>query len=213
MSRKPISWLLVLIAAVFAIAGWSIYTKAKQGKRLLPASNTVTAKLPSQVTIFPSDPIRGSADAPVTIIEFGDFACAYCAQAAAIINKVMSENPNKFKLIWKDFPLPSHNQAMAAAEAAQCAARQGKFWQYYDALWARQGNLSEAAYLSIVGQVGLDLNSFSLCREQHATKPLIELNIAEAKAIGVDGVPFFIINGQVIDGLIDYATLRSFLGD
>ena len=196
---------------VFFIAGWSVYNRSRPIDLAGQQNTSGITKLPTEVTIYPSDPVKGNQEAKVTIIEFGDFACTYCAQAAVTLNKVLSEQVGQYELIWKDFPLPSHTQAMMAAEAAQCAARQGKFWQYHDALWRRQVDLKEATLISIVGEVGIDLESFNRCLSSHETKPLIELNIAEGKALGVDGAPYFIINGQVIDGLITEDQLRAFL--
>jgi len=110
-----------------------------------------------------------------------------------------------------DVPLNSTGmrQAQAAAEAAQCAARQGKFWEYHDALFQVQDNLSDIMYLSLAGEVGLNYETFSSCLTNHATLPLVERNLAEGTAIGVDGTPFFIINGQAVSGLITPEQLQA----
>lgn len=212
MFRNPITWILLAIALVLALAAVNIIKSRPISPRSQIVSSTKTVtKLPSQVRIFPSDPVRGAAEAPITIIEFGDFECGYCAQAAVTLEKFIQDNPGKLKLIWKDFPLPSHIQAKAAAEAAQCAARQGRFWQYHDALFQRQGNLNGINYLNLAGEAGLNFESFTQCLQNHETLPLVQLNIAEGAAVGVDGTPFFIINGEVFSGLLSADDLTALI--
>ena len=213
MFRNPITWLFVVIMLVLVVAVWhTVGRLPRQPVSPTPASTTVgSTKLPSQVSVFASDPVRGAPAATVTIVEFGDFECPYCAQVAPTLENAISQSNGKLKLVWKDFPLPSHAQAQAAAEAAQCAARQGKFWEYHDALFQAQDNLSDIMYLSLAGEVGLNYEAFSSCLTNHATLPLVERNLAEGTSIGVDGTPFFIINGQAVSGLITPEQLEALL--
>ena len=213
MFRNPITWLFVVIMLVLVVAVWhTVGRLPRQPVSPTPASTTVgSTKLPDQVSVFPTDPVRGAPAATVTIVEFGDFECPYCAQVAPTLENAISQSNGKLKLVWKDFPLPSHAQAQAAAEAAQCAARQGKFWEYHDALFQAQDNLSDIMYLSLAGEVGLNYEAFGSCLTNHATLPLIERNLAEGTSIGVDGTPFFIINGQAVSGLITPEQLEALL--
>jgi len=213
MFRNPITWLFVVIMLVLVVAVWhTVGRLPRQPVSPTPASTTVgSTKLPDQVSVFPTDPVRGAPAATVTIVEFGDFECPYCAQVAPTLENAISQSNGKLKLVWKDFPLPSHAQAQAAAEAAQCAARQGKFWEYHDALFQAQDNLSDIMYLSLAGEVGLNYEAFSSCLTNHATLPLVERNLAEGTSIGVDGTPFFIINGQAVSGLITPEQLEALL--
>ena len=213
MFRNPITWLFLGIVVVLGVAVWNTAARMpRQPASPTPASTTVgSTKLPSQVSVFASDPVRGAPAATVTIVEFGDFECPYCAQVAPTLENAISQSNGKLKLVWKDFPLPSHAQAQAAAEAAQCAARQGKFWEYHDALFQAQDNLSDIMYLSLAGEVGLNYEAFSSCLTNHATLPLVERNLAEGTSIGVDGTPFFIINGQAVSGLITPEQLEALL--
>lgn len=213
MFRNLIGWLLIVIVLIFLI--WGLTIQQNKPKKLTssfiaPPINQST-KLPSQVRVFPADPFIGSKDAELTIIEFGDFQCLYCAQSAAIIAKAMNDNPGKIKLIWKDFPLPGSAQAQTAAEAAQCANRQGKFWQYHDALFSHQDNLNSNLYLSIAGEIGLNIEGFNRCLNNRETLPLIQLNIKEGQSIGVDGTPYFIINGEAFSGLITSEQIKILL--
>ena len=213
MLRNPVTWLLFVVVLVLAVAIFiTAKNQPKETKPTPPVNSAIgSTKLPSQVSIFPSDPVLGTAEAKVNIIEFGDFECIYCAEVAVTIKKVINENPGKIRLVWKDFPIPSHTNAQAAAEAAQCAARQGKFWQYHDVLFQNQSNLNEANYLSLAGQVGLNYEKFNQCLKNHETLPLVQNNFAEGQAIGVDGTPYFIINGEVFSGILTEDQLKSLL--
>lgn len=210
MWRNPVTWLFIAIALVLGLAVWHNVNKLPD-KNSNQAINKLAGptKSASEVSIFPSDPVSGSVKAEVTIVEFGDFECTYCSQVAVSLVKVMNDYPGRIKLVWKDFPLPAHANAQAAAEAGQCAARQGQFWQYHDALFQNQANLNETTYLTLAGQLGLDFDKFSQCLQKHEVLPLIELNINEGKAIGVDGTPYFVINGQPASGILTEEQLRS----
>ncbi len=210
MWRNPVTWLFVLIVLVLGVAVWHNINKLPKDRTVPQASDYPSqTKRADEVIIFPSDPVLGSLQAEVTIIEFGDFECVYCSQVATSLVNVISEYPDKIKLVWKDFPLPSHTNSQVAAEAGQCAARQGKFWQYHEALFRSQANLSETTYLTIAGQLGLDLDKFSQCLKNRETLPLVQLNQTEGQAIGVDGTPYFVINGQAFSGILTEAQLRS----
>ncbi|MDZ4230140.1 MAG: thioredoxin domain-containing protein [Candidatus Veblenbacteria bacterium] len=211
MFRNPIAWLFVAIVLVLAAAVWNTTARLPRQpvSQTPPVTSLPVTKLPGQVSIFPTDPVRGETGASVTVVEFGDFECPYCAETAVTVEKVISQSGGKLKLVWKDFPLPSHSQAQAAAEAAQCAQRQGKFWEYHDALFSKQDSLNSTTYLSLAGELGLDFDNFSRCLSSHETLPLIERNLAEGTAIGVDGTPFFVINGQAVSGVLTEDQLRS----
>lgn len=211
MWRQPIIWLFALIAVVLGVAIWQTVGHSSSESIKKTSPSVQATKSASEVVIFPFDPVKGQLGASLTIIEFGDFECVYCAQTASTIGKVIAENPGKIKLVWKDFPLPSHIQAQAAAEAAQCAAQQGKFWQYHDSLFLNQANLGEATYLSAAGEVGLNFEKFSQCLRNHETLPLVQQNTKEAYSIGVDSTPFFIINGQAFSGIITEEFIESYI--
>jgi protein-disulfide isomerase len=113
--------------------------------------------------------------------------------------------------VWKDFPLPSHAEAFAAAEAAQCAGSQGRFWEFHDKLFARQAELGPALYQSLGVELGLSAEPFDRCRSQHTFKSLIEHNLAEGAAIGVDSTPFLVVGNKVYRGTFTADELQAFL--
>lgn len=149
------------------------------------------------------DPVIGPSTAPITIVEFGDFQCEFCREAAPIMRELRARYPEAIRVQFRDFPLTDvHPQALAAAEAAQCATLQGKFWQYHDALFAVGGDLTETQFVAIAQSVGLNTEDFSKCRESHRTLPGIQRDFEAGVAVGVSGTPTWFINGRKIEGVV-----------
>jgi len=204
-------WFLLIALGVVGFAFYSLKQQSSSFKPALKPVNIIYPKLPGEVTIFPADPQLGERQAPVKIIEFGDFQCPFCAQTAPILEQTVKNNKGKVELIWKDFPLPDHPEAYAAAAAAQCAGRQGKFWEYHDQLFLNQSSLGQDLYNRIASSLNLNMEKFSSCLSNHEAVPLIKQNIDEARAIGVDSTPYFVINGQVYSGIISQEELNSLI--
>jgi len=223
MFKHPIVWLLLLLFGVFGLAAWQLNNENIQVSSVninqSDLSNTdllsiikTTSKTPDKILTFPDDPIRGlRTTTPVTIIEFSDFECPYCMQLAPILKNIVEQSSNTIKLVWKDFPLSSHEQALVAAEAAQCAARQGKFWEYHDALFQNQSNLGSDLYIKIAADLGIAGTSYTNCLNKHEAKPLINRNIEEGNSISIDGTPYLVINGQVYNGAISMEEIGAFI--
>lgn len=157
-----------------------------------PTENSSAPRLPQ---VFAADPSLGPTTAPVTVILFSDFECPYCAQVAPILRAAIMKYGSQLRIVWKDSPSPQHKQALAAAEAAQCAGVQGRFWEYHDELFANQSKLADDFYVSLATQLGLDMAKFSTCRRLHETYSLIEKNQSEAAIAGVDETPYLFMNG------------------
>lgn len=143
---------------------------------------------------------EGPANAPVTIVEFSDFQCPFCQRSETAVKEVRQKYGDKVRLVYRDFPLPMHQNAMIAAEAARCAADQGKFWQYHDALFADQTKLTSAGLKATAGKLGLDQKQFDQCLDQNKHLAAIEGDIAAGKQAGVTGTPAFFINGRPVNG-------------
>lgn len=154
-----------------------------------------------EVTADPSR-LRGSPDAPVTIVEFADFQCPYCGAAEATLKQVFEKYQGKVRFSFRDFPLRQiHAEAQSAAEASRCAGDQGKFWDYHDVLFANQAGLSQNAYAEHARSIGLDVAKFRACIDSGSFKPLIEKDLQAGMAIGVSGTPAFFINGVMVSGV------------
>ncbi|HXW84330.1 MAG TPA: thioredoxin domain-containing protein [Candidatus Binataceae bacterium] len=145
-------------------------------------------------------PELGPADAPVTIVEFADFQCPFCGRSEPTIKALRSKYGDKIKLIYMDFPLPMHSNALDAAKAARCANEQGKFWPYHDELFANQTKLTPADLKSYAKQTGLDTAKFDDCFDKSKYESEVEKDMAEGRKLGVDGTPAFFIDGRLVSG-------------
>ncbi len=171
---------------------------------------TVPAGLVDVVTA--DDPSRGSPAAPVVIVEFGDFQCPFCRASAPTMRQVLAKYPEAVRLIYRDFPLVDvHDQAVAAAEAANCAGAQGKFWEYHDRLFEDQGRLGDELYQAQARELGLDLVTFNRCREGHLQLADIQADYEAGVAAGVRGTPTWFVNGYKIQGDIPLDVWDQFI--
>jgi protein-disulfide isomerase len=182
----------------------------KQAERRQAFLNELKAKYKTTVNLKPpvvkvetaNRPFRGGANAPVTIVEFSDYQCPFCKRAEGVIDQVVEKYGDKVKVVFRDFPLPMHNQARLAHEAANCAAEQGtdKFWQYHAKLFANQQALGEDKLKSYAGEVGLNQAKFDECLAKKPFKAAIDKDIAAGQKVGVTGTPAFFINGRMVTG-------------
>ena len=152
---------------------------------------------------IPTDgfPSTGPADAPITIVEFGDFQCPFCRQwQQDTYQPLMAAYPGKIRLVYRDFPLTSiHPNAFPAAEAAQCANEQNAFWPYHDKLFSSE-NLSDDLYKQYAQELNLDMTKFNTCITNHTYDKYIQDNSDFATKTGVDSTPTFFINGLALIG-------------
>ncbi|WHZ17295.1 MAG: hypothetical protein OJF52_004147 [Nitrospira sp.] len=146
------------------------------------------------------DPSTGSADAPVTIVEFSDFQCPYCKRSAAMIKKILRVYGEKVRFVYRDYPAPNHVHAKQAAEAAQCAAAQGKFWAYHDLLFEHQQGSSGWDFNRLAQQASMDMPAFSHCLDTHEYASEVEGDLRDALNVGVTSTPTFFINGRPLIG-------------
>ncbi len=144
-------------------------------------------------------PVKGKADAPILIVEFSDYECPFCKRAEASVQEVLKAYPDKVKIVYRDYPLPFHASARPAAVAANCAAAQGKFWEYHEKLFA-SAELNAARFTAIADELKLDRPKFDACIAKDEPKAAIDKDIADASAVGVNGTPAFFINGRMISG-------------
>jgi len=115
-----------------------------------------------------------------------------------LIEQVLDKYPDDVKIVFKHFPLPFHQQAMQAALASMAAEKQGRFWEYHDALFQNQDRLSESSYMEIAKNLGLDLKQFSLDMMRPSIRSKIEEDISDAKKAGISGTPSIFVNGRFV---------------
>ena len=144
------------------------------------------------------DPMLGNPDAPITIVEFGDFDCGYCAEAAGIMKEILTHYPNQVRLVYRDFPLTPN---VGAAEAAQCAHEQGRFGDMHDWLLENLDFRSDETYVMAARTLGIDEVAFRECLSEDRYVEEIAADREAGEDYGVEGAPTFFINGRRIGGI------------
>ena len=156
--------------------------------------------------------VRGASGAPLTLVEYADFECPYCQQIQPVLDKLEANYKGKLAFAYKDVPLPMHPHAEKAAEAAQCAAVQGKFWEYHDMLYKTKqleiSNLKDDAK-----SLQLDTNAFDKCLDSGDRADLVKSELAEGQSLGLQGTPSFFINGRFFSGSLSYEQLAAILDE
>jgi len=157
------------------------------------------------------DPAKGPEDAKVRIVEFSDFECPYCRRYSNdTYLKLMAKYGNDINYVFKDYPLAFHENAMLAAQAANCANDQGSFWEMHDLLFSsgvgKRGTLEE--YASILN---LDMDQFNKCLDTEKYKTEIEDDLAYGQSLGITGTPGFFINGLKIEGALPFEVFEQII--
>ena len=153
-------------------------------------------------------PVKGAADRQIVMLAFSDFQCQFCATAEKNLKQFMDKYKDKVTLVYKHFPLTQiHPEALPAARAAWAANKQGKFWEYHDALFANQAKLAEGFYLETANSLKLDINKFNADRKI-ADNAIVQ-DFTLGRKLGIEGTPTFIINGEVISGAATFADLEK----
>lgn len=158
------------------------------------------------------DYIRGNPDAKITMIEFSDFECPFCARHLPTLNQVLDQYGDDVRLIYRHFPLTSiHPNAQKAAEASECAGEQGKFWEMHDLMFANQTALTVPSLKGYAGQIGLSQSQFDSCLDsgQYANK--VQAQAQEGQAAGVTGTPGTFVNGQLVKGAYPLSTFTQII--
>lgn len=158
-------------------------------------------------------PFKGPANAKVTIVEFSDFQCPYCAKAAVEAAEVVQKFPKDVKLVFKQFPLEDHSQAALAAEASLAAQAQGKFWPLHDKMYANFRQINRARILGWAAEVGLDINRFKADLDSHKYAARVHAEEQEGEAAGVEGTPTFYINGKRFNGVFEVSAIAPIIAD
>jgi protein-disulfide isomerase len=177
-----------------------------------PPDHSATLEPPVSIAVAGA-PVRGPANAPVTLVEFSDFQCPFCIAATPQLEAVLKAYPTQVKLIFKEFPLDTHAQAALAAAAALAAQKQGKFWQMYDALFAQKGYLSRKGILGLAAGLHLDMNRFQADLDSAAIKRAVDKDISDGERINVDSTPTLFIDGQRFNGPVTLAALKPIVNE
>ncbi|MFH1401034.1 MAG: thioredoxin domain-containing protein [Nanoarchaeota archaeon] len=164
--------------------------------------------------LLDDDAVRGDAKAPITIVEFSDYECPFCARFYTQTLGQIETNyidTGKAKLIFRDFPLSFHPQAQKAAEAAECAGEQGKYYDMHDLLFGSGVAGGVDGFKQYAADIGLDTTAFDTCLDSGKMAAETAKDMQDGAAAGISGTPGFIINGRQISGACPFATFQAAL--
>jgi protein-disulfide isomerase len=145
-------------------------------------------------------PVRGPKNAPISVVLFSDFQCPFCGRVEPAISELEKAYPGKVRVAWKNYPLPFHNNAKPAAEAALAANEQGKFWEMHDILFKNQQALTAADLEKYAKEIGLDMGKFKAAIDSHKFAAQVEADTKQGSALGVQGTPAAFVNGNLVSG-------------
>lgn len=202
MSKK--TWIIFGIIVVAFIGGMLVFSESNKinldgidlGK-IIPASDQNGNT---------EEHVKGSADSKVVLVEYGDYQCAGCAFVYKRINSIAEDYKNELAVVFRNYTIDGHQNALSAAAAAESANLQGKFWEMHNLIYDNQTEWSNAGvterndlYLSYAKQLGLDETKFTEGMKDTSVRKKIEFDKSVAKAAGLDSTPYFILNGEKID--------------
>ena len=161
-----------------------------------------------KIPVRPEDHIEGEENAPCTLVEYGDYQCPHCGRAYPIVKRVQKHFGKRLRFVFRNFPLNEiHPQAEAAAETAEFAGSQGKYWEMHDLLFENQSRFGSAFFQEAARKLGLDPAAFSEALKSGTYRAHVRSDFMSGARSGVNGTPTFFINGQRLDGPWDYEEL------
>ena len=182
----------------------------------LRSKNAVRVSLePPRYTVPTSagDPVRGNAAAPVTIVEFSDFQCPFCARVNPTLDRIRQTYGDRVKIVFKDYPLPNHPQAPKAAEAARCAGEQQKFWEMHDAMFANQRALEVPALKQTARAIGLNGAAFDSCLDSSKYEATVRGGSELGDKMGVNSTPTLYVNGRTVLGAMPFENFKQIIDE
>jgi protein-disulfide isomerase len=185
-------------AILDSLAGSPLARQARERNRIL---------LDPVAIPIDGSPSKGPAGARITLVEFSDFQCPFCAAAVAKLNAVLKAYPNDVRLVFKQFPLDSHSKARFAAAAALAAHAQGKFWPLHDRMYAEFRRLTRENILAWAKELGLDAEKLAADAGAASTAAAVERDYADGEKAGVDATPTVFVNGKKYQGTLDLAAI------
>jgi protein-disulfide isomerase len=221
--RSVSAILLILLVVSVLTSGFGINLKTETIKEPAPTAQVVKESEPSAEPSAPSidmkvliddDAIKGDKNAPVTIVEWGDFECPFCARFYSQTLGQIEEQyikTGKVKIVYRDFPLGFHSNAQKSAEAAECAGEQGKFWEMHDALYDNGVKGGVDSFKQFAADIGLNTAEFNDCLDSGEMANEVQKDMADGQKVGIRGTPGFIINGQLVSGAQPFENFKQII--
>jgi len=171
-----------------------------------PLSSDVQAKIAAS-----DAPSFGPANAKVTIVEFSDFQCPFCQKAADVVHKIKEKYGDKVRFVFRQFPLPMHENAHPAAEAAMVAQQQGKFWEYHDLLFANQRQLTRDSLEKLAGEAHMDVGGLKKALDSSTNKAKVDADVTLGESVAVNGTPTMFINGKRVPNPTEFEPVAKLI--
>jgi protein-disulfide isomerase len=168
---------------------------------------------PIRVRVAATGPVNGPENAPVTIVEFLEFQCPFSSGLSPTLQEVEKKYGNKVRVVCRQYPLPSHQNAQKPAEASLCAQDQGKFWGIHDAMFANQKKLCVEQLKASAAALGLDTDKFNKCLDSGEKNAIIQADLKEGQAAGISGTPAMFVNGRFMSGVVPIEQLITVIED
>jgi protein-disulfide isomerase len=226
---RPSPWLLLIVGLCVGILG-GFYLRplvmpedaearaapVVEAKGMDEVDRAATQQVVMDTVLDTARHFEGDPNAPVTLVEFGDFKCGYCGkwnqETLSLIREKYVE-PGKVRLAYVSYPVLGHG-SMAAAEAAECAAQQGKFWEYAELLYDDQGNSTiPEDFTAMAGELELDTDAFESCLGKFPARESLDNDIRVGQTLGVRGTPAFLVNGVPLSGALPYEVFEQAIED
>ncbi len=163
----------------------------------------------ADIEVRSDDYIRGDENAPVTLVEWSDFECSYCGRLTPILEQVLEDYDGQVRLIYRHFPLSFHTTAQKAAEAAECAGDQGKFWEMHDIMFENQSALQVDDLKGYAVELGMNATTFNDCLDSSKYEEKVGNDFDEGVAAGVQGTPATFVNGTLVSGAQPYESFAA----
>lgn len=217
-----------LIVGVVAYDRFAASTRQTNEQLINQAVGTAVAALPQNVvptarpTADPNirydiedagNPFIGAADAPIVMIEFGDFRCGFCKRFNdETLTPLLQQYEGQVRFVYRDYPILGPD-SLQAALAAECADDQGQFWPFHDLLYTNPSNLTRTAFMTYAEQLAFDMETFTTCYDDAVHQDEINIDYAAGQQLGVGGTPTFFINGRIITGAQPIEVFQRLLDD
>ena len=188
--ERNLKIMLIMFIGIFIVLGAMIYISIPNNKTEVFGNVDIGI-----------NPPKGNPNSEIVLIEFSDFQCPFCKRAIPVIDELLQKYEEEIVFYYRNFPLEMHANSFIAAEAAECANEQGKFWEYHDILFENQGKLDKENLKLYAQELELNQNQFDNCLDTDKFKQDIERDINEGEFLGIEGTPTFFINGRKIVGI------------
>ncbi|MBI2102803.1 DsbA family protein [Candidatus Woesearchaeota archaeon] len=202
---------LIVVLAVFAFRSNGGSPAAPTGGAVVDGQVPTAAPVDMK-KLVDDDDVLGKASAPVTIVEFSDYECPFCVRFHTDTWPQLKQNyidTGKVKVVYRDFPLSFHQNAQKAAEAAECAGSQGKYWEMHNLLFTKGVEGGIATFKQYAQSLSLDTAKFNQCLDSGEKASEVQKDMADGAAAGVQGTPSFFVNGVPISGAQPYSVFQQ----